>query len=309
MTITGVADPRFGAVASPSGLDPGALLAAAAETSSFEAIDGYGGTADVIETMDRADADVLVELTYTDLETGEPATTHMRHALGKGMSVSTTNKGPIALHLDELEQLAREHNAYLGYEGTVMSGTPALLVARETISRAGFRSATGILNGTTNYLITRMEEGAGFGEALIEAQNLGYAEADPSGDVGGRDVAAKLAILSRVLLGRTIPPGDVVTTALDELSAHDVRAAFESGKRWRYVGVLEETGGRWHASVAPRRLESPHPLASVVGAANALMFETDLLGEITIVGPGAGRTETAFSVVSDLHQISGKRHS
>lgn len=307
--ITGVSDPRFGAVASSVGLDPQALLDTARHNGSFEAIGGYLGGSDVVRTIDTSGADVLVEMTFTDLETGEPATSHIRHALAKGMSVSTTNKGPVALHLEELESLARQNAAHLAYEGTVMSGTPTILVARESICHAGFVGATGILNGTTNFIITRMEQGAEYDVALAEAQELGYAEADPTGDVGGHDAAAKLAILTRALVGVTIPLSAVDTVPLGTVSAQDVQSALDTESRWRHVASLEQSDAGWRASVAPKRLEASHPLASVSGATNAITFDTELLGAVTLVGPGAGRAETAYSVINDLRRIAQGRGS
>jgi len=307
--ITGVSDPRFGAVASSAGVDPKALLDTARHNGSFESVGGYLGESDVLRTIDASGAEVLVELTFTDLETGEPATSHIRHALASGMSVSTTNKGPIALHLEELEALALANGAHLAYEGTVMSGTPAILVARESIAMAGFRGASGILNGTTNFIITRMEQGAEYAAALAEAQELGYAEADPTGDVGGHDAAAKLAILARALLGVTIPPRSVETVPLGTLTADDVKSTSSTGSRWRYVASLDQTDTGWSAAVSPKRLDATHPLASVSGATNAITFDTELLGEVTLVGPGAGRAETAYSVVNDLRRISEGRGS
>lgn len=308
LSITGVSDPRFGSIADPSGLDALQLLEAV-QSGGFENLPGHLPDADVFQTIDHSGADILVEVTFTDLDTGEPATSHIRHALSRGLSVSTTNKGPIALHVEELEALAQANEAHLAYEGTVMSGTPTILVARESIASAGFKGSSGILNGTTNYIITRMEEGAGYEEALAEAQDHGYAEADPSGDVDGHDVAAKLSILARALLGLTIAPDAVEATPLKTLTSDDIRSAAASGHRWRYVGTIEGDGAGWRATVAPRRLDAAHPLASISGATNAITFDTESLGEVTVIGPGAGRAETAYSVINDLQRISQGRGS
>jgi homoserine dehydrogenase len=303
ITIAGVSDPRFGTVADRDGLAADALLAAA-ETGTFAGLDGFIDGGDVVAAIDRSEPDTFVELTFTDLDTGEPATSYIRHALASGCNVSTTNKGPISLHLDELTNLADEHGVHLAFEGTVMSGSPAILVAAESISDAGFRGAAGILNGTTNYIITRMEDGVPYEDALSEAQAHGFAEADPTGDVDGHDAAGKLSILTRVLTGSTLPPADVRRTPLSELDADTVRRAVVAGGRWRYVATLERVGTRWEGTVEPRRLDGDHPLASVTGATNALTFHTDMLGDVTIIGPGAGRSETAYSVLNDLRRIA-----
>lgn len=307
LRVCAVSDPRFGTVVDTDGVDPDALLAAAREDGSFSGLDGGQADGDIFEAIDGAGADTLVELTFTDLDTGEPATSHIRHALSRGLNVSTTNKGPIALHLDELETLAVECGASIFYEGTVMSGTPAILLAAESIKAAGLRSVTGILNGTTNYMIGRMEDGIEYDKCLREAQDLGYAEADPSGDVDGIDAAGKLSILARVLADTVISPSDVDRRSLQTLSADDVAEAAVTGRCWRYVAVLERASKGWNTTVAPRLFDSDHPLAAVRGATNAITFDTDLLGEVTLTGPGAGRTETAYSVLNDLSRMTGAR--
>ncbi len=167
LVVAAVSDLRYGTVVSELGIDAGELLSAF-EGGSLSGLEGHVASSDVLEAIDACEADTLVELTFTDLETGEPALAHIRHALSAGMNVSTTNKGPIALHLDELERLAADHDVVLAYEGTVMSGSPALLTAA-ALRDAGFEGAEGILNGTTNYVITRMEEGCSYADALAEA--------------------------------------------------------------------------------------------------------------------------------------------
>lgn len=305
LALVGVCDPRFGTVVAPEGIDPSRLLAEAGN-KSFAALDGYSPDADVFDTIERCQADTLLELTFTDLETGEPATSHIRQALSAGMNVSTTNKGPIALHLDELVKLAREQGAILAYEGTVMSGSPALLTA-ETVRAAGFRGAVGILNGTTNYVITRMTDGCSYADALAEAQANGFAEADPTGDVDGHDSAGKVAILASVLAEVSLSMDDIERVPLSSLSADDIQAAAADGGCWRYVSVLESDESVWRGTVAPRKLDGSHPLAAIKGATNAITYQTDLLGDVTMVGPGAGRAATAFAVLSDLRQIQGRR--
>lgn len=305
LEVVAVCDVRFGTVMAESGIDPHRFLEAV-EAGTVPQLPGFAGDAGVLETIDACTADTLVELTFTDLDSGEPATSHIRHALASGLNVSTTNKGPIALHLDELEELARAHGVVLAYEGTVMSGSPALRTAA-ALRDAGFEGAIGILNGTTNYIISRMEEGCSYADALAEAQDRGYAEADPRGDVDGHDAAGKLVILARVLAGVTIPITEISTVPLSALTSEEVNAAAAAGERWRHVATLESSNGGWVGSVSPRRLPVSHPLASISGATNAITYETELLGEVTIAGPGAGREATAYAVLSDLHQIAGGR--
>ncbi len=306
ISVVAVSDPRFGTVVSRDPLDPEELLEAT-DGDGFAGLPGYLPEADVLDAIAKVDADTLIELTFTDLVTGEPATTHIKTALETGLNVSTTNKGPIALHLDELEKMAEANDVVLAFEGTVMSGAPTVLVSRESIRGAGFKAALGILNGTTNYIISRMESGSSFDRALSDAQEHGYAEADPAGDIEGLDAAGKLVILARILTGEVIPIDAVERTSLRALTAEDVAAAKSAGQRWRYLASLTREEGGWKARVEPRLVESAHPLAAVGGPTNAITYETELLGEVTLVGPGAGRTETAYAVLSDLHQITTGR--
>lgn len=307
VAITGVSDPRFGTLASDEPLDASVLLEGAAD-GGFAGLPGYENSAGVLEMIESVDADTLVELTFTDLETGEPATTHVRRAIESGLNISTTNKGPIALNYGELRDLADAKGVALAFEGTVMSGSPAVELAM-TIKDAGCSGLMGILNGTTNYMITRMESGASYEEALAEAQERGYAEADPTGDVEGHDAAGKLTILAQVLAEAAIPIGEVERVSLGTVSPDDIIDAEEKGERWRYIGTLEEVDGEWRASVSPKRLPAGHPLAAITGATNAITFRTDLLGDVTISGPGAGRSATAFAVISDLRRIERARRN
>ncbi|MGB5304467.1 MAG: homoserine dehydrogenase, partial [Gemmatimonadota bacterium] len=240
---------------------------------------------------------------YTDLETGEPATGHIRAALEAGKHVVTTNKGPVALHYAELAELARERGLEIGVEGTVMSGTPAVLNGMNLLRGAGIKRVQGILNGTCNYILTRMEEGSTYEDALQEAQDNGYAEADPTGDVEGFDAAGKIVILANLLMGVPIGMDDVERTGISGLTSADISAAQEAGERWKLIGTLEPTDSGVTASVAPERVPLAHPLASVGGATNAVTYSTELLGDVTLVGPGAGRLETGYAVLVDLLEI------
>ena len=303
LQLVGVSDPRFGTVIDNAGLDGAALGTAAQAAGSFTACHGHEPGIDTLGMLDAVAADVLVELTFTDLATAQPALQHIETAIAKGMHVSTTNKGPIALRGAELEDQANDHGVVLAYEGTVMSGTPAVAVARDTIRPAGFRSAIGILNGTTNYMLERMEEGLSFDDVLGQAQQLGYAEADPTSDIGGHDAAAKLVILTRILTGNVVSVDDVRTTPLTLVEPDDIQRARTDGAAWKYVAELDATDAQPSLSVGLRKVAGDHPLSHVGGATNAITFVTEHLGSVTLSGPGAGRTETATAVLSDLLMI------
>lgn len=307
--ITAVSDLLKGSLYDPAGLDPAALLTAVQTDGHLEGLTAPSRGWDALRTINESDADVVVELSYTDLATGQPALAHIEAALANGQHVITTNKGPIALDYPALAALAARNGVSLGVEGTVMSGTPALRLGQEVLAGAGVRRVQGILNGTTNYILTRMESGAGYKAALAEAQARGYAEADPTGDVEGIDAAGKVVILANLLLGAALTMADVQRTGISGLAAADVAEAAAAGERWKLIGSVEEQDGAVRATVQPLRLPLAHPLAAVSGATNAITYSTDLLGDVTLVGPGAGRIETGYALIGDLLAIHRTRGS
>ncbi|MGW8281804.1 MAG: homoserine dehydrogenase [Gemmatimonadota bacterium] len=301
--ITGVCDARLGSIHDPAGFEPEALLDAVRTGSGLESIPAADKGWDAIRMSEESAADVVVELSFTDLETGEPATTHVRKALEGGKHVVTTNKGPVALHWPELSALAEERGLQIGVEGTVMSGTPTVNLAMNLLRAANVRAVRGILNGTCNYILTRMEAGSSYEDALAEAQQKGYAEADPTGDVEGFDAAGKVVILGNLLMGVPLAMSDVDRTGISALTPDDIELAAANGERWKLIGSVERGPDGVSAVVAPQRVPLTHPLSSVGGAMNAVTFDTELMGEVTLVGAGAGRVETGYSVLVDLLEI------
>ncbi|MCK4265798.1 MAG: homoserine dehydrogenase, partial [Thermoplasmata archaeon] len=201
--LVGVADMLKGSISVEDGIDMGTFLKhveSGEPIDSFQAAGAVTGL-DSIETIRRSNADVMVEVTYTNIETGEPAVTHIREALGKGISVATTNKGPVTLFHEELCELAKANNALFRFEGVVISGTPVFDLLDYCLAGNDILEVRGILNGTTNFMLTKMEEeNMPYDEALALAQELGYAEADPTADVEGFDALAKVVILSNIVL-------------------------------------------------------------------------------------------------------------
>jgi homoserine dehydrogenase len=300
LKIVAVSDLLKGNVSNPDGLDPAALLAAIKAHGDLRHLAGAKPEWDALKAIQESDADTVVELSYTDLKTGEPAFTHLCAALSRGKHVITTNKGPVALHYAELMELAQKHGATVGVEGTVMSGTPSLRLGREMLAAAGIKRIQGILNGTTNYILTRMEQGATYPAALAEAQAEGYAEADPTGDVEGFDAAAKVVILAHLMFNANLSMRDVRRTGITGLTVDDIAQARANRERWKMIGSLERVNGKLVASVAPVRLSVDHPLAGVGGATNAITYSTELLGDVTLIGPGAGRIQTGYAIIGDL---------
>lgn len=301
--ITAVADKSCGNILNPEGISPAALLAAMQTENCLNSLPGSHPDGDAMEIIQSSPADVVVEMSYTNLETGEPATGYIAEALSRKKHVVTTNKGPIALHYNRLQELAHSHNVELCAEGTVMSGTPVLRVGKKLLAAAGIQRIEGILNGTTNYILTQMAGGQSYAEALAEAQRMGVAEADPTGDVEGFDAAAKVAILSRLVLDCDLPFDSIERQGITGLTVDDLAKATAEGKVWKLIGGVQNTGQGVRGWVRPQCLSADHPLARVNGLTNAVLFTTELLGSVTITGPGAGREETGYAVLQDLFRI------
>lgn len=299
--IVAVCDMLKGSVRHPGGLDARRLLDLAGGT-----LDAYPGGirgGDALAVIRESNATVVVEASYTDLTTGEPATSHLRAAFESGKHVVTTNKGPLALHYAELVELARARKLQFRFEGTVMSGTPMLSFAMKNLAGCRIDEIRGIFNGTTNFILTEMEKGQAYAEALAKAQELGYAEADPTGDVEGFDTMGKVLILSNVFMGGVLKKEEIQRRGITALTPDDIARAAAEGKRWKLIGSVRREGERVVGSVGPQALPLSNPLTSVMGATNAAQFATDLLGEVTVVGAGAGRRETGFAILADLLDI------
>jgi len=298
--IVAVADIAKGSIMNNSGLDLGRLLSLAREKGS---ITGYpGGLKDLssVETIRKADANVLVESTWTNLKDGEPGLTHIRTALNRGLHVVTTNKGPIALAYHKLAALAKRKGCHLRFEGTVLSGTPIISLATELMAGSRINSIRGILNGTTNYILGEMENGRTYAEALRTAQHLGYAEANPSGDVGGWDPAAKITILANVLMGGKVKLTEVKREGITEITPNDIRDARSMGRRVKLVARAYQEKGEIKAQVVPERVPESDLLSHVSGVLNAVILSTDVQPDIAIVGPGAGADSAGYALLSDM---------
>ena len=295
--IVAVSDIQKGSALSPKGIDPRDLL------KRPEKVLNKSLGKDALAVIRESKATIVVEMTYTDLTTGEPATSHLKAALKTGKHVVTTNKGPLALHYKELSALAAKKKLQFRYEGTVMAGTPAISFGMTNLAGCDFSEIRGIFNGTTNFILTQMEGGMSYAEALKKAQELGYAEADPTGDVEGFDTMGKVLILANVFMDGKLKKEEVSRTGITKLTPDDIRKAASEGKRWKLIGSLKREGNRVTGSVRPQALPLSNPLTSVMGATNAIQFATDLMGEVTVVGAGAGRKETGFAVLSDLLDI------
>jgi len=300
--IAAVVTRSRGSLYHPNGLDPAELLNAVARggLNAYPDRPGLQRGLSAEETAALSTIDVLVEVSPTNLQTAQPALGLCYTALSHRKHVVLANKGPVALDYVNLMARARQVNRRVLFEGTVMSGTPSLRLALEALAGCTISRVRGIVNGTTNYMLTQMEQGRPYADVLAEAQRLGYAEADPTADVDGWDAAGKLLILANALFGRMYTMSEFTVQGIRGLTPDDLAQAAAEGLRWKLIAEATAEGG----SVRPVKLPSSHPLSGVSGSSNAIAFTTDLVGDITLVGPGAGGIQTGFAVLSDLLAIS-----
>ena len=305
--IVAISDMIKGSLFSPAGLEIQKCLDLVKNGKSLEEyhLPAEKGL-NTIETIKKCNVDIICELSYTDIKSGQPATDHCRTALKSGKSVVTSNKGPAALFYHELSDLAKKNNVHFLIEGTVMSGTPVLNVARNELAGNEITAIRGILNGTTNYILTQMESGFAYEDVLKEAQKLGYAEADPTADIEGLDTLAKVTILANVVMGENLEPDKIPCKGISHITLQEIESAKEQDKRWKLIGEIKRDNKGISASVAPVMVDLSHPLAGVYGATNAITFTTDLMGDVTIIGVGAGRIETGYSILTDILEIHRK---
>ncbi|WP_407272575.1 homoserine dehydrogenase [Radiobacillus sp. PE A8.2] len=301
--VVAVSDIMKGSVYHPDGLDMNSLLDVVKNTGNVENYPDKAGIQkgwSSIETIENSNADMIVEVTFTDVKTGQPAIDHCRTAFKNRKSVITTNKGPVALAYKELADLAEQNGAYWGFEGTVMSGTPALRMPVTTLAGNEITEISGILNGTTNYILTEMEKGKTYQDSLEKAQKLGYAEADPTSDVEGYDARYKAAILSTYLMDTPIAAEDIYCKGISDMTNSQVQEALENNQKWRLIARIKKEDGQVKASVKPELLDNENPLANVTGPTNAILYQCDLAGPIMLTGAGAGLVETGYSLLIDL---------
>jgi homoserine dehydrogenase len=247
---------------------------------------------------------VLVETTTLSIEAGEPAITHVRAGLAGGAHVITANKGPVAFAYRQLARAAERADRRFLFEGAVMDGIPIFNLVRETLPAVTVHGFRGVVNSTTNFILTAMEQGQPFEAALAEMQARGIAEADASLDIDGWDAAAKTAALANVLLGAKITPRDVERQGIGAGTGAQARAALAGGGRLKLVARADLDRGRVLARVAPEQLRADDLLAGLEGQQNALILKTDVLEEFAIVQRGGSLTQTAYALLSDLVTVA-----
>jgi len=305
--VVGVSTKHHGAMFRESGLDAVALAVGIENghpilnDPSAEAADSF----DVIRRLARSDAPVkvVIETTTLDIAAGQPAIDHVRAALDSGCHVVTANKGPAAFAYEELDALAIDRNLSFLFEGAVMDGVPVFNLVRETLPAVQIVGFRGVINSTTNHILSALEDGESFDAALQRMQAEGIAEADPSLDVDGWDAAAKTSALANVLMRARMTPQAVEREGIGPATARIAMAAKARGARVRLIASARQGPGGVMTSVRPVELPESDLLAGLRGMANAIVLQTDLLGSIAICQLSGSLTQTAYELLTDLITI------
>lgn len=308
LTVAGIGNARDGFIYHPDGLNLASVLAATADGRPITDQPGARAWPSAIDGLRATDADLLVEVTLSPPADGEPGLTHMRQALQRKIPVVTSNKWPVALHGAELAALAQRQQVAFRAESTVMSGTPVLSTLTEGLAGTVPAGLRGLLNGTANYILSKMADGTSYAEALAEAQRAGLAEPDPAADVEGHDAVAKVMVLSALVFGRQLRREQVTCQGITGVTGEQARQAASAGDRLRHVATLAFSGpggtGTVTARVQPEAVPTSDRLAGIDGVTNALIFQASPVGEITIIGPGAGPQIAGQGVLSDIIAVA-----
>ncbi|MDH5437465.1 MAG: homoserine dehydrogenase [Candidatus Bathyarchaeota archaeon] len=296
--VVAIAD-RGGAAVNPKGLNLEKTLSLKAEKGTVAAHREYGHPGmSALSVIENVDAEAIVEATPTKIKDGEPGLSHIETALKTGKHVVTTNKGPLALALPALIELADYNKVYLRFSGTVGGGTPVLDLAKRCLMGDRILSIRGILNGTTNYILTEMDgKHITFEKALNKAQKLGYAETDPSMDIDGIDPACKLVIMANWIMNKRVTLKNVSIQGIRNVTLQDLEKAAKRDCTIKLIGSINE-----NLKVVPTEISRHDPLC-VGGVLNAVTFVSEFAGEETIIGRGAGGMETASAILRDLLDI------
>ena len=294
--IVGVFDSK-GSAHDNAGLNLKKILDAKKQSGTVRGYNKSKSQMTGIEMIKTLDADVLIETTASNYKDAEPGMTHIISAMKRKMHVISVNKGPLALAFPSLMELAEFNQVLLRFSGTVGGGTPILDYAKNSLRGEKIISFQGILNGTTNYILTNMKNGMSFNEALSDAKNKGYVEADESLDLDGLDAAAKLVILANWIMGIKVTMPDIIRKGIRDVSTDDIKNAQRNSSSIKLIASCNDS-----LIVSPIEIKDDNPLC-VDGTLNAIAFTSEHSGTQTIIGRGAGGTETASSIVRDLIDI------
>lgn len=303
-SFTGIATARHGFAADPDGLDIHKAFEIVESGQSIFSLSAFA-VQDSLEVIQHSQAHVMFENSPVNTQTGQPALDHIRAALELGMHAITANKGPVVHGYRELTALAKSKGRTFGFESAVLGGSPLFSVFRETFPLAELSSFKGILNATTNIILSRMESGESYEDAVKYCQSVGVAETDPTNDVDGWDAAIKVAALVTVLMDTPFTPQQVNPTGIRGITPEMISEARAEGKRYKLVCSAEKTGDQIETRVAPELVDSSSPLYGMMNSSTGVTFRTDVLPDYSITvsereGMSGGPIETAYGLFADF---------
>jgi homoserine dehydrogenase len=303
-SFTGISTGRHGYAVNPDGLDIKEALKLVESGKSIFPLSTLQ-VDDSLSVIRQSNAHVMFENSPVNTQTGQPALDHIRAALELGMHAVTANKGPVVHGYRELTALAKSKGKTFGFESTVLGGSPVFSVFRETFPLAELSSFKGILNATTNMILSRMENGESYEDAVKYCQSIGLAETDPANDVDGWDAAIKVAALITVLMDTPFTPQQVNPIGIRGITRDMIEKASAEGKRYKLVCSVEKAGDQIHARVAPELVDASSPLYGMMSSSTGVTFRTDVLPDYSITvsereGMAGGPVETAYGLFADF---------
>jgi homoserine dehydrogenase len=312
-SFTGIATGRHGFAVNSDGLDVERALGLVESGKSISPLSTLQ-VEDSLSVIKQSNANVMFENSPVNTQTGQPALDHIRAALELAMHAITANKGPVVHGYRELTALAKSKGKIFGFESTVLGGSPVFSVFRETFPLADLSSFKGILNATTNIILSRMENGESYEDAVKYCQSVGVAETDPTNDVDGWDAAIKVAALITVLMDTPFTPQQVNPTGIRAITPEMIAQAKSEGKRYKLVCSAEKAGEQIHARVAPELLDTSSPLYGMMNSSTGVTFRTDVLPDYSITvsereGMAGGPIETAYGLFADFARVARSESS
>lgn len=301
--ITGILTGHHDGALDPDGIDPSRAISLLDSGQSLEPLNRVPLPDSADDFIRASGGHVMLENTPVDYASGQPAINHIQTALESGMHAITANKGPVVHAYQRLTRIASQNDRMFYFESTVMDGAPIFSLWRSGLPGADLKSFRGILNSTTNLILTLMEQGSSFEEAVQTAQEIGIAETDPSGDLEGWDAAVKVAALTTVLMEHPLLPGDIDREGITSINTEDIMRAKNEDRRWKLVCEAQRTETGVHASVQPVALDREDPLFNVMGTSSAITFHSDVLGALTVLEEDPGPRTTAYGLFADLLNI------
>jgi homoserine dehydrogenase len=299
-SIVAVATGSHGRAINENGIDGLKAVSLMKSGDSLNSLSKSPAPEDNLEFIKASEASILFENTPVSYSDGQPAISHIEIALKLGMHVSTANKGPVVHGKKMLTDIANEMNRKFYFESTVMDGAPVFALLRETLPAAEIISVRGVLNSTTNLILSMMEEGKSFDDAVKYAQDIGIAETDPSGDVDGWDAAIKISALVSIYMNTPMTPEMVDRTGIRDVTPGKIAEAKSQGKRWKLVCEAWRQDGKILTKVAPQMVGTKSPMYTVDGSTSIVQIKSDVLGELSLIESDPGPHTTAYGLLADF---------